>query len=81
VGFAVAALSHVPLLSGWLVGTYVLIVVALATQAALMVPLQVRAERSFEAGTLPRLGSATVVLVMLCIIYTAIVALMLVRPG
>ena len=42
IGFGLAAVTHQPLLSSWLVATYVLIILALGTQAAIMVPWQLR---------------------------------------
>jgi hypothetical protein len=43
LGFAVAAIAHIPLTMGWLIAAYVLIALGGATQALLAVPWHVQA--------------------------------------
>jgi hypothetical protein len=81
LGFALAAAFRIPLGAPWLVATYALILAVIAIQAGVMVPWQLRSDRGLAAGTIPRLAPVRVVLSALCIGYTAILALMLVRPG
>jgi hypothetical protein len=81
VGFGLAVMLHVPLGSTWLVVTYVFIVVALGIQGGVMIPWQVRAGRNLATGALPALGSVRLVLATLSVVYTAIIGLMIVRPG
>jgi hypothetical protein len=81
VGFGLAVMLHVPLGSTWLVVTYVFIVVAMGIQGGVMVPWQIRAGRNLATGTLPALGSVRLVLATLSVVYTAIIGLMIVRPG
>lgn len=81
LGFALAQLLHVSLTAMWLLVTYALVVVSIAVQAAIMIPWQVRSSRSLEAGTVPPMTPARIVLTSLSTVYTAIVALMLTRPG
>lgn len=81
LGFALAAAFHVPLNEPWLLATYALIAAIVAIQASVMVPWQLRSDRTLAAGALPGLAPVRVVLVALCTGYTAIVTLMLVRPG
>lgn len=54
-GFALALLTGMPLNALWLVATYALIVLALAVQAAIMVPWQLRFERTRNSGDVFRL--------------------------
>jgi hypothetical protein len=81
LGFWLAASMRVSLLSGWLIVTYAVIVAALALQAGVMIPWQVRSNRTLETGVVPRLTPLTFVLVGLSAAYTAIVGLMLLRPA
>lgn len=80
-GFALAAAFRVPLNEPWLLGTYALIVAIAAIQGGVMVPWQIRSDRSLAAGTIPPLAPVRIVLIALCAGYTATLALMLVRPG
>ncbi|HEY2475316.1 MAG TPA: hypothetical protein VGI19_10990 [Candidatus Cybelea sp.] len=50
VGFAMAAWLHIGLLSLWLIVAYAVIVVAIALQAGVAVPWNVRTLRTLEAG-------------------------------
>ncbi|HZZ01158.1 MAG TPA: hypothetical protein VFE36_16470 [Candidatus Baltobacteraceae bacterium] len=81
LGFALAGAVRVPLGAPWLLATYALIVAVIAVQATVMVPWQLHSDRSLAAGTIPRLAPVRAVLVALSIGYTAILTLMLVRPG
>ena len=81
LGFALAAAFRVPLNEPWLLATYALIVAIVAIQGAVMVPWQLRSDRSLAAGTIPDVTPVRVVLIALCTAYTATLALMLVRPG
>jgi hypothetical protein len=80
-GFALAATLRVPLTEPWLLATYALIVAIAAIQGAVMVPWQLSSDRSLAAGTIPPVTPVRVVLVALCVAYTATLTLMLVRPG
>lgn len=81
LGFALAASFHVSLVSPWLVATYALIVAVLAIQFGIMVPWQLRSDRTLAAGAIPHLTPVRVVIAAQCVVYTAIVGLMLVKPG
>lgn len=81
LGFGLAAIFHISLLSTWLVITYVLVVAALGIMGGVMVPWQIRSDRSLAAGVLPPLLPVRVVLTSLAVIYTAIIGLMIARPG
>lgn len=81
VGFSLAASSHVSLSSVWLIATYVLVAIAMAIQAAVMIPWQLRSSRTLEAGDLPSMTPMVSVLVMLSLLYTGILWLMVSRPG
>lgn len=80
IGIGLATASGVSLTSSWLIATYVLIAVAIAAQAAIMIPWQLRTNVLLEAGRLPPRSPLVVVLVALSLIYTAIVWLMVTRP-
>jgi hypothetical protein len=80
LGFWAAALFRVPLTSLWLLLTYVLIVLALATQAAIMIPWQLRATEILQQGSRVSTRSVVVVLSVLSVVYVAIAGLMVVRP-
>lgn len=81
VGFGLAAMFHVSLISTWLVITYVLVVAALGIMGGVMVPWQIRSDRSLAAGVIPPLLPVRVVVTSLAVIYTAIIGLMIARPG
>jgi len=81
LGFSLAGMLHVPLGSAWLLVTYVLVAVAMGVQAGVMVPWQIRSGRNLAGEALPSLKGPRFVLVTLSVIYTAIVGLMIVRPG
>lgn len=80
LGFGVAAAMHVPLASGWLVATYVLIVLALAVQVAVAIPWEVRSSAALARGEMPSFGPVRVAAIGLAAIYTAIVVMMVARP-
>lgn len=80
VGFALAVKMGTPLVAGWLVITYVLIVVALGAQAALMVPWQVRAEAAIASGTPLSTRPIVATVWIFSIAYVGILTLMLWRP-
>jgi hypothetical protein len=80
-GFGLAMAFHVSLLSTWLAITYVLVIAALGIQGAVMVPWQIRSNRSLAAGVIPPLMPVRLVVTSLAIIYTAIIGLMIARPG
>jgi hypothetical protein len=79
-GFAIAIMMGMPLTAAWLVATYVLIVVALGAQAALMVPWQARTQATVASGA--RLSTRPIVatLVVFSVAYCGILWLMLMRP-
>lgn len=81
LGFGLAAMFHVSLLSTWLVITYVLVVAALGITGGVMVPWQIRSDRILAAGVIPPLMPVRVVVTSLAVIYTAIIGLMIARPG
>lgn len=81
LGFALAATMHVPLSSPWLIATYALIALALAAQTGIVIPWERRAKRTLDDGGTPTLVPIRFVLVWLAATYTAIVALMVARPG
>jgi hypothetical protein len=80
-GFGLASAMHVSLGSLWLVSTYILIVAAIAVQASVMIPWQLRSNPMLEAGIVPRMTPVVLVLIALCVSYTSILWLMLARPG
>lgn len=79
-GFALAVNMGFPLTALWLVIAYGLIVVGLATQAAIMVPWQLRAESTIANGGVLSVRPIVVVLTVLTLAYAAIASLMVVRP-
>ena len=81
LGFGLAASFRISLSAPWLIATYALIVAVVAIQTGVMVPWQLRSDRSLAAGAIPALAPVRSVLVALSVGYTAILALMLVRPG
>ncbi|HKE36382.1 MAG TPA: hypothetical protein VKB39_03070 [Candidatus Baltobacteraceae bacterium] len=81
LGFALAATFHVSLVSPWLVATYALILAVLAIQFGVMVPWQQRSDRALASGAIPRLTPVRAVIAAQSVVYTAIVGLMLVKPG
>jgi hypothetical protein len=80
-GFGVALTIGIPLTSRWLVLAYALIVLALVTQATIMVPWQLRAEGIIAQGKRVPIAPIMVTLSILSAIYLAIASLMLARPG
>lgn len=80
-GLGLAAAYHVPLGSPWLVGTYILIAAVIAIQAVVMIPWQLRSNPMLESGTIPKMAPVVLVLVVLCAAYSAILWLMIARPG
>lgn len=81
LGFWLASVAGVPLVTPWLIVTYALIVLALGTQAAIMVPWQLRAESIIAQGGQVSVRPIIAVLSVFCFVYVSIVGLMLVRPG
>lgn len=81
LGFWLAAITHVPLVSPWLIAAYALFVVALGTQAAIMVPWQLRANRSLARGESVSARPVIVVIVVLSLTYGSVLSLMLLRPA
>ncbi len=81
IGFFLAVNSRVPLSSGWLIATYVLVAIAIGIQAVVMIPWQLRSSRALESGALPSMTPVVFVLVMLSGLYTSILWLMVSRPG
>ena len=81
LGLWLAGLTHVGLLSLWLVITYALIVLALGAQAALMIPWQSRAQNAAAAGKSISTRPIVVVLAVFTIAYLSIILLMLLQPG
>lgn len=81
VGFGLACAMHVPLLSRWLIIAYVLVALALATQAGVTIPWQLRSTRALEAGTIPAMGAIRFAAVWMSLVYTALLVVMLARPA
>lgn len=81
IGFWLAATSGALLTSTWLVATYVLIVLAIGIQVAVMIPWQRRSDPILESGSVPSMTPVVVVLVALSIFYTGILWLMVTRPA
>ncbi len=79
-GFALALKMGTPLTAGWLVVTYVLIVLALGAQAALMIPWQARAEATISSGAPLSTRSIVATVWIFSLAYVAILTLMLWRP-
>ena len=79
-GFALAMLMGMPLTAGWLVVTYALIVVALATQGALMIPWQARAEAAIASGAAFTTRPIVATIWVFSVSYAAILTLMIWRP-
>jgi hypothetical protein len=80
VGFGLAGVMHAPLLSRWLIIAYVLVALALGTQAGVTIPWQLRSSRAVEAGEIPAMGPIRFAVVWMSLIYTALLIVMLVRP-
>lgn len=80
-GFWLATVVHAPLGTRWLLATYVLIVLALGTQATIMVPWQLRADRSLAQGVGVSTRPIIVVLVIFSVAYASNLMLMLLRPA
>jgi hypothetical protein len=80
LGFWLAALLHQQLGSRWLLLTYGLIVLALGTQAAIMIPWQARATEVVSQGALVSRRPIAIVLSVLSAAYVSIAGLMLIRP-
>lgn len=81
LGFGLAAMFHVSLLSTWLLITYALVVAALGIMGGVMLPWQIRSDRILAAGVIPPLMPVRIVVTSLAVIYTAIIGLMIARPG
>ena len=81
LGFALTLALHVSFAATWLLVTYALVIVSIAIQGLIMVPWQLRSDRSLERGVIPPMAPVRIVLTSLSAVYTAIVALMLIRPG
>lgn len=79
-GFALAIVMSMPLNALWLVATYALIVLAMAVQGAIMVPWQLRFERTGGSGAPAPTRPIVAVLSALTIAYIGIASLMLLRP-
>lgn len=80
IGFWVAVLFHESMASFWLLVTYGLIVLALGTQAAIMIPWQLRATEILRQGKRVTTRPIVAVLSTLSVAYVSIAALMVVRP-
>jgi hypothetical protein len=80
LGFWLAALLQEPLGSRWLLLTYGLIVLSLGTQAAIMIPWQVRATELVPQGVPVSHQPIAIVLSVLLAAYVSIAGLMLIRP-
>jgi hypothetical protein len=80
LGFLIGALLHEQFTSFWLLLTYGLIVLALGTQAAIMIPWQLRATEILRQGGRVLTPPIVVVLSVLSVAYVSIAALMVVRP-
>jgi len=80
LGFWLAALLHEQLVSLWLLLTYGLIVFALGTQAAIMIPWQLRATELIRQGGQVSRQPIIVVLAVLSVVYASIAGLMIMRP-
>jgi hypothetical protein len=80
LGFWLAALLHEQLLSLWLFLTYGLIIYALGTQAAIMIPWQVRARELIRQGAPISRRPIMIVLSALSLAYISIASLMILRP-
>jgi hypothetical protein len=81
LGFWLAQVLHVGLASLWLLVTYALVVAALATQAAIMIPWQFRAHAAATEGAALSARPIVTVVSVFTIVYIAIVSLMTLRPG
>lgn len=79
-GFALAMLMGMSLLATWLVATYVLVIVTMVTQATITVPWQRRAEAAIARGEPLSTRPLAIALVTFCLVYIAILSLMLIRP-
>jgi hypothetical protein len=80
LGFWLAALLQEPLGSRWLLLTYGFIVLSLGTQAAIMIPWQVRATERVPQGVVVSRQPVAIVLSVLLAAYVSIAGLMLIRP-
>jgi hypothetical protein len=80
IGFGLAAATHEPLLSSWLVATYFLAVIALGTQVAIMVPWQRRSNRTLAEGGLVSTRPVVAVLLVLSVAFVGVLAMMVMRP-
>ena len=79
-GFADAVYAGFSLTSLWLVGAYVLIVLSACTQAALMVPWQLRAEGAIARGETLSTRPIAALIALFFIFYVTITSLMFIRP-
>lgn len=80
-GFGLAAELRISLVSTWLVATYALIIIGMGIQGVVVVPWQRRADPALALGTIPPLTPVRAMLVTQSVVYTAIVALMVLQPG
>lgn len=79
-GFALAILMGMSLLATWLVAAYALVIVTMVTQATVTVPWQRRAEAAIAGGEPLSTRPLAIALVAFCLVYIAILSLMLIRP-
>jgi hypothetical protein len=79
-GFALALLMGMPLSAAWLIATYVLVLIALGAQAALMVPWQRRAQALIVRGAALSTRPIAATLALFCVAYAGILSLMVLRP-
>jgi hypothetical protein len=80
LGFGLAAVAHMSPATSWLIATYALIAAALGTQAAVMIPWQLRANALAASGSSVPLRPVVFVLAVLVIVYALILTLMVLRP-
>jgi hypothetical protein len=78
-GIALALNTGIPLWAPWLLVSYVLIVAALGTQAAIMVPWQIRAQGILTAGGRVATQPIATVITIFCTLYVGLLMLMLLR--
>jgi hypothetical protein len=81
LGLWLAGVTHAGFAALWLLGTYGLIVVALGTQAAIMIPWQLRAQRASADGASVSRRPIILVLSIFSVAYVSIVSLMILKPG
>lgn len=79
-GFAVANAMGLSLASRWIIITYILIVVAIGVQLGIMLPWQLRSNRTLPQGAVQSNVPVITASVLLCLSYCLIVGVMLFRP-